>query len=93
MFVLNFLVVWENGLIRNLRLISEFMISQPGRQIITIHTLPNISKSKDNQTMKFGQLIEYHLRNIFLQKSNRLSVFFQDHAVHSKSSNTQQHRM
>ena len=24
---------------------------------------------KDNQTMKFGQLIEYHIRNIFIEKS------------------------
>ena len=31
--------------------------------------LPNISKSKSNQTMKSGQLIEYNMRNIFLQKS------------------------
>ena len=30
--------------------------------------LPNISQSKDNQTMKFGQLIEYNKINIFLQK-------------------------
>ena len=34
-----------------------------------IHILPNISQSKGNQTMKFGQLIEYNKRNIFLQKS------------------------
>ena len=32
-----------------------------------IHILPNISRSKDNQTMQFGQLIEYHKRNIFFQ--------------------------
>ena len=31
--------------------------------------LPNISQSKDNQTMKFGQFIEYSMRNNFLQKS------------------------
>ena len=31
--------------------------------------LPNISKSKGNQTKKFGQLIEYNMRNIFLEKS------------------------
>ena len=31
--------------------------------------LPNISRSKDNQTMKFGQLIECNIRNIFLEKS------------------------
>ena len=26
-------------------------------------------RSKDNQTMKFGQLVEYNMRNIFLKKS------------------------
>ena len=31
--------------------------------------LPNISRSKGNQTMKFGQLIEYNMRNIFVEKS------------------------
>ena len=30
--------------------------------------LPNISISKNNQTMKLGQLIEYKMRNIFLEK-------------------------
>ena len=34
-----------------------------------IHILPNISRSKGNQTMEFGQSIEYKLRNIFLEKS------------------------
>ena len=45
------------------------MTSQPGKQTIGIHILPNISKSKDNWTIKFGQLIEYNIRNIFLEKS------------------------
>ena len=36
---------------------------------IAIHKLTNISRSKDNQAMKFGQLIEYNMSNIFLQKS------------------------
>ena len=31
--------------------------------------LPNISRSKGNQAMKFGQLIEYNTRNIFVEKS------------------------
>ena len=44
------------------------MASQPPLQAIAIHILPNISQSKSNQTMKFGQLIEYNKRNIFLQK-------------------------
>ena len=45
------------------------MASQPGKQTITIHILRNISRAKGNQTMKFGQLIEYNQSNIFLQKS------------------------
>ena len=45
------------------------MTSQPGQQTFAIHILPNISRSKGNQTMKFGQLIEYDMRNIFLEKS------------------------
>ena len=44
------------------------MTSQPGLQTIAIHILPNISQSKGNQKIKFGQLIEYNKRNIFLQK-------------------------
>ena len=44
------------------------MPSHAGNQIITIHILPNISKSKGNQTMKFCQLMEYNMRNIFLEK-------------------------
>ena len=52
-----------------MRLISKFITSQPGQQIFAINVLPNISGNKDNQTMKFGQLIEYNIRNIFLEKS------------------------
>ena len=44
------------------------MASQPGLQTIAIHILPNISQTKSNQEMKFGQLIEYDKINIFLQK-------------------------
>ena len=46
------------------------MTSKPGQQAIGIHILPNISRSKGNQAMKFGQLIEYNMRNIFVEKSN-----------------------
>ena len=61
--------MYQNGLVIKIRLISNFMTSQPGQQTIVIHILPNISRSKGNQTMKFGQLIEYNMRNIFLEKS------------------------
>ena len=45
------------------------MTSQTGQQIITIHILSNISRSKGNQTMKFDPLIEYNMINIFTEKS------------------------
>ena len=45
------------------------MTSKPGQQAIGIHILPNISRSKGNQAMKFGQLIEYNMRNISVEKS------------------------
>ena len=45
------------------------MTSQPRKQTIAIHILPNIQRSKGNQTMKFGQLIKYNMKNIFLEKS------------------------
>ena len=45
------------------------MTSQPGYLAIVIHLFPNISRSKANQTKKFGQSIEYNMRNIFFEKS------------------------
>ena len=51
------------------RLISKFMTSQTGQQLIAIHILPNISRSKGNQTMKLGYLIEYNIRKLFPSKS------------------------
>ena len=44
------------------------MTSQRVLQTIAIHMLPNMSQSKDNQTLKFGQFIEYNKRNIFFEK-------------------------
>ena len=45
------------------------MTSQTEHEIITIHILSNISRSKGNQIMKFGQLKEYNMTSIFLEKS------------------------
>ena len=59
----------ENGLIRKPRLILKLVTSQTGKQITKIDILFNISRSKGHQTMKFGQLIEYNMRNVFLEKS------------------------
>ena len=46
------------------------MTSQAEKQAIAINILPNISRCTDSQTMKFGQLIEYNMRNIFLETSH-----------------------
>ena len=44
------------------------MISQPGEQLTPIQILHKISKYNSNQAMKFDQLIEYNIRNLFLEK-------------------------
>ena len=44
------------------------MMSQPGKQAIAIHILPNISRSRGNQTMEFGQLIECNTRNNVVER-------------------------
>ena len=56
------------------------MTSQSGKQVIAIHLLPNILRSKDNETMKFGELIKYNLRNIF----NVVEKLFPDHFLQNK---------
>ena len=47
------------------------MTSQTRRQIMTIHILFNIPRSKGKQKMKFSQLMEYKMKNIFREKSYR----------------------
>ena len=54
----------KNDLIRRLRLVSKFMMPETGQQIVAIHILPNISRSRDTQTMKIDQLIEYNMRKV-----------------------------
>ena len=36
--------------------------------------LPNISRGKGNQTIKFGELMEYNMRNIFLKNHTQDAV-------------------
>ena len=50
----------------------KFMTSQRGYQTITIYILPNISQSKGNQTMRFGQLVIYN------------EFFFKNHAKYEE---------
>ena len=44
-------------------------MSQNRQQMFTMHVLLNVSRGKGNQSMKFGELIEYNMRNIFIEKS------------------------
>ena len=47
------------------------MTSKPGKPTMAIKIFPNISKNEGTHTMKFGQLTEYYVINIFLAKSYR----------------------
>ena len=44
----------KNSFIREIKLISKFMMSQPGKETIAMHKLTSISRSKGNQAIKFG---------------------------------------
>ena len=68
--VMTFWSCRKNDSIRKTSLISKSITSQPCSQTIAIQILPNISRNKGNQAMKFGQLIEYNKRNIFVEKSS-----------------------
>ena len=59
----------KNGLITMKRLILKFMTSQPGKETVIVHIFPNISRIKDIEKIKYGHLIEYNMRNFFLEKS------------------------
>ena len=43
------------------------MMSQTEALNMAIYILLNISRSTDNEVMKFGPLVEYNIRNIFLE--------------------------
>ena len=70
-FALTFLVMQKKGLIRKLRFISKFIMLCTVEQPFTIYLLQKISRNNDNWTIKFGQLIEYNMRNIFSENSNQ----------------------
>ena len=59
--------MYQNGLIKTIRLISN--IYDVTTWLTNNCNTHNISRSKGNQTMKFGQLMERDMRNIFLKKS------------------------
>ena len=51
------------------KLISTLITSQAGQQTIVIRILRSITRSKNNQTMKFVLFNDYDMRNICLEKS------------------------
>ena len=67
-------------MLEKLGLISQFFTSKSDKQTITVRILPNISRSKNNDTIKVGQLREYDMRDIFLEKSykNVVLTLFSD---------------
>ena len=44
----------KNDLIRKPGIILKFMAPKLRKKTVTMHLLPNISRSKGNQTIKFG---------------------------------------
>ena len=56
------------------RLISKFMMSQPGQWTITVHILPDILGSKGTQTMELVQLIEYNKKNFFFKNHTEIEA-------------------
>ena len=47
---------------------KNHITSETAQHINRIHILPSISRSESNRIMKFSQLIEYSMRNNFLEK-------------------------
>ena len=56
------------------------MTLQPEKQTTAINILPNILRSKGNQTMKFRELIKYNMKNFFLENhtENMIVKLFPD---------------
>ena len=70
-FCLDFLDMKKNRLMKNTWLISKFMTSRTGKHTNAIHVLPNISRSKCNQTMIFCRLIKYITWETFLKNQTQ----------------------
>ena len=43
--------------------------NQLGKNYFNTHIIKYVKKNKGNQKMKFGQLIEYNMKNTFLETS------------------------
>ena len=61
--------MYQNGLIKEIRLISKFFDVTAWLTNNCNTNIAHISRSKGNQTMKLGRLIECKMSNIFSEKS------------------------
>ena len=75
-FCLDFLVIHKKALIRKVNFTIYDVANWLKNNCITY-----ISRSKNNQKMKFDQLIEYNIGNIFLEKlyTKYVGEFISDH--------------
>ena len=64
-FCLELFVTYKNGLIKKIGYFQNLWRHNLGNNCNT--HISHISRIKRNQTMKFGQLIEYNIKNIFLK--------------------------
>ena len=85
-FVLTIWLCRRSGLLRKIRLISKIFTSQPGWKTITIHTFPNISQSKGNQTSTLSFFFEKHAYQKFThqQFKTHLALFHLEKALINK---------
>ena len=67
-FFIDFLDHVEKRLDKKAKVNFKTMTSQTGWQTATINILPDISKTDGTQAIKFGQLVEYNVSNIFYEK-------------------------
>ena len=67
-------------MIGTIRLNLKVITSQPGKQAIATHILPNMSRSKSNHILKFGQLTEHNIKIVSLENYtlNVLEKLFPD---------------
>ena len=71
-FVFTFWSRAKNDLIRNIWLITKFMTSQSGQQIITMHILPNITheskETRQSNLVSQQNITKEHFPSIIMQK-------------------------
>ena len=86
-FSLGFLVMYKKRLDLKYQLNFKLYNVLTWLTKITVHILPNILQSKGNQTMKFGQLIEYNRETFFLKNhtQNVGEKLFQDPFLKNQS--------